>query len=50
MKDARVDDYMSGLKGFTDLSGTTSEVEFTAKTLPSEMKVIMLKQSLETHI
>jgi len=33
----------------TDLTNTTSEVEFTTKTLPSEMKVIMLKASLDSH-
>jgi L-ascorbate metabolism protein UlaG (beta-lactamase superfamily) len=49
MKEARVDDYMRSFKGFTDLSGKISELEFTAKTLPSEMKVIMLKTSLEDH-
>ena len=48
MKEARVDDYMKSLKGFTDLTDKTSEVEFTAKTLPSEMKVLMLKSSLDS--
>jgi L-ascorbate metabolism protein UlaG (beta-lactamase superfamily) len=50
MHHARVDDYMRSLKGFTDLTGKASELEFTAKTLPSEMQVIMLKNSLETHM
>jgi len=50
MKEARVDDYMKSLKGFTDLSGKTSEIEFTAKTLPSEMKIFMLKSKLESHM
>jgi L-ascorbate metabolism protein UlaG (beta-lactamase superfamily) len=50
MHHARVDDYMRSFKGYTDLTGKTSEVEFTAKTLPSEMQIIMLKQSLETNL
>lgn len=45
MKNARVDDYMRGLKGFTPMD-TTSKLAFTAKSLPSEMKVIMLKPAL----
>lgn len=35
------------MQGFTDLTGQTSELEFTSKTLPTEMKVIMLKPALE---
>lgn len=49
MKEARIDDYMRKLKGFTDLSDKTSEVEFTSGTLPSEMKVFMLKSALENR-
>jgi len=41
---------MRSLKGFTDLTDKTSELAFAAKSLPSEMQVIMLKQSLETHM
>lgn len=50
MHHARIDTYMRGLPGFTDLTQKTSELEYTADTLPSEMKVIMLKNSLETHM
>ena len=40
-------DQVKNIKGFMDMTNKTSEVEFTAKTLPSEMQVIMLKASLE---
>jgi L-ascorbate metabolism protein UlaG (beta-lactamase superfamily) len=49
MKEARVDDYMRSFKGFIDLTNKTSEQEYTRDILPSEMKIIMLKQSLETN-
>jgi L-ascorbate metabolism protein UlaG (beta-lactamase superfamily) len=39
-------DQVKGMKGFTDLSSKTSEMELTTKTLPSEMKFIMLKASM----
>jgi len=45
MKNARADDYMRSLKGFTRLDNT-SELEFKARTLPSDMKVIMLTPEL----
>jgi len=47
MHHVRVNDYMRSFKGFTDYTQKTSEVEFTAKSLPSEMQVIMLKPALE---
>jgi L-ascorbate metabolism protein UlaG (beta-lactamase superfamily) len=50
MHHARVDDYMRSFKGFTDFTGKTSELEFTKATLPAEMQVIMLKQSMETNL
>ena len=50
MKEAHVDNYMRSMKGFSDLTGKASELEFTSKTLPSEMKVIMLQPSLERDI
>lgn len=34
------------MKGFTDLTEKTSELEYKAKTLPAEMKIIMLKAAL----
>lgn len=40
-------DQVKDMPGFTDLTGKTSSVEFTANTIPREMKVIMLKPSLE---
>jgi L-ascorbate metabolism protein UlaG (beta-lactamase superfamily) len=43
-------DQVKDLKGFTDMTAKTSELEFTAETLPSEMKVIMLKTSLESSM
>jgi L-ascorbate metabolism protein UlaG (beta-lactamase superfamily) len=45
MKNAREDDYMTGLRGFIRLDNT-SELEFRAEALPSEMKVMMLTPSL----
>jgi L-ascorbate metabolism protein UlaG (beta-lactamase superfamily) len=39
-------DQVKNVKGFTQMDNT-SELEFIPKTLPSEMKVIMLKPSLE---
>lgn len=50
MHHARIDDYMRSFKGFTDLTNETSELEYTKDTLPSEMKVIMLKNSMETNM
>jgi L-ascorbate metabolism protein UlaG (beta-lactamase superfamily) len=41
---------VNNLKGFTDMTNKTSEFEFTAKTLPPEMRVIMLKTSLESSM
>jgi L-ascorbate metabolism protein UlaG (beta-lactamase superfamily) len=38
------------LKGFLDLSNKTSELEYTMKTLPAEIQVIMLKASLESSM
>lgn len=35
------------VKGFTDMTDKTSELEYTTKNLPSETKVIMLKPALE---
>jgi len=45
MKNARVDGYMKGMRGFVQMDDM-SEVELTANRLPTEMKVIMLKPAL----
>jgi L-ascorbate metabolism protein UlaG (beta-lactamase superfamily) len=45
MHHAKVDDFMRSLKGFSEID--SSEVEFNASSLPSEMKCLMLKQSRE---
>lgn len=50
MHHARIDDYMRSLKGFKDYTNKTSELEYTKKTLPSEMEIIMLKHSMETNL
>jgi len=47
MHHTTVDQVKGMMKDVMDLTDKTSEVEFTVKTLPSEMKVIMLKASLE---
>lgn len=50
MHHARIDDYMRSFKGFIDLTDETSDLEYTKDTLPSEMQVIMLKNSMETNM
>jgi len=50
MHHARIDDYMRSFKGFQDFTEKTSELEYTKRTLPSEMQVIMLKKSMETNL
>jgi L-ascorbate metabolism protein UlaG (beta-lactamase superfamily) len=50
MHHARIDDYMKSFKGFIDLTDQTSDLEYTKDTLPSEMQVIMLKNSMETNM
>lgn len=49
MHHARVDQ-VKGLKGFTDLTDKSSELEFKADSLPSEMKIVMLKSSRESNL
>lgn len=39
---------VSNVKGFIDMTNKSSELEYTKKTLPSEMQLIMLKASLES--